>query len=124
MSKPNTTEIAGTVHEIGETQTFGNNGFTKRQIVIKTAGKWEQMIPVQFLKDRTAALDKVRVGDEVTIQCDVGGREYNGRYYLELTGWRVEGADGREVTRREETRQVTGQGADLPDDDEEESIPF
>ncbi len=34
-------EIQGLIHSIGETTEYGNNGFTKREFVIKLTGEGE-----------------------------------------------------------------------------------
>ncbi len=34
-------EVQGVVHSIGETIEYGNNGFTKREFVIKLSGEGE-----------------------------------------------------------------------------------
>jgi len=123
--KPNTATIAGRIIEIGDTQTFAS-GFTKRRVVVDTGGKYPQAIPVDFKKDRTAALDKCAIGDEVTIQADIGGREYNGRYYVDITGWRIEGGSG---CADHETTDPAGDvpevpAGDGPSDGPGDNLPF
>ena len=34
-------EVQGIIHSIEETKTFGNNGFTKREFVVKLSGEGE-----------------------------------------------------------------------------------
>jgi hypothetical protein len=82
--------IKGNIHLIGETETVGNNGFTKRLVVIETQEQYKQTIPVDFVKDKTSVLDNYEVGDTVDVSVNVRGNEYNGKYYVNLQGWKIE----------------------------------
>jgi len=66
-------------------------------------------------KDRAKALDMVRVGDTVTAAYNLNGREYNGRYYVSLTCWKIDATPGAAP-------------ADPCDDyatvDDDENVPF
>lgn len=87
-------EMKGTVKVIGEVQTFGSS-FTKREIVITTSDdKYPQDIRMDAIKDRTALLDDFKVGDPVKVSFDIRGREYNGRYFVDLSVWKIEAAGG------------------------------
>ena len=82
-------ELNGTIHLIGQTETIGNNGFTKRQLVIATSEQYVQYIPIDFVKDKTSVLDNFKAGDNVTVSINVRGSEYNGKYYVNLQGWKI-----------------------------------
>jgi single-strand DNA-binding protein len=82
-------EITGTVKVILETQTFAS-GFSKREFVITTPEKFPQDIKLECLKDKVALLDAVSEGQKVKVQFDLSGREYNGRYFVNLVAWRID----------------------------------
>jgi len=50
-------EVQGKVKFIGETQTFGANGFRKREIVVTTDEQYPQHIMVEFVQDKTDLLN-------------------------------------------------------------------
>lgn len=103
-------KITGLVHRIGETEEIGNNGFTKRQLVVETQEQYKQTIPIDFVKDKTSLLDGLVVGQRVEVSINVRGNEYNGKYYVNLQGWKIE----KEATHQEATAGVTAQQEDLP----------
>lgn len=82
-------ELSGTIKLIQEAQTFAS-GFTKREmVVIVEDGKYPQEISLEFVQDKAALLDKLQPGQDVTVSFDIRGREYKGRYFNNLQGWRV-----------------------------------
>ena len=52
-------------------------------------GKYPQDINFEFVQDSVAKLDAVNEGDQVTVTFDIRGREYNGRYFNNLVGWKI-----------------------------------
>ncbi|MFV8818956.1 DUF3127 domain-containing protein [Haliea sp. E17] len=85
-------ELTGKVKLIFDAKTF-NSGFTKREMVVTVEdGKYPQEILVEFVQDKVTLLDALQPGQEVTVTFDIRGREYNGRYFNNLQGWRVESA--------------------------------
>lgn len=84
-------EIKGTIHLIEETKSYGNNGFQKRLFVVKTLDEYPQMIPIEFVKDKCSVLDGYMEGQEVTVSTNLRGNEHNGKYYLNLQAWKMEG---------------------------------
>ena len=111
-------------HLIGETEEFGNNGFTKRQLVIATEEQYIQYIPVDFVKDKTSVLDKFKVGQTVKVAVNVRGNEYNGKFYINFQGWKIESISGQqsEVDKHESANE----NSHIPDkkDDGEPDLPF
>lgn len=88
-------ELEGSIKMIGDTLSFGSKGFTKREIVVTTvADKFPQDIKFEFVKDKTALLDAYKPGQQVKVTFDIRGGEYNGKYFVNLTGWRIEASDG------------------------------
>jgi hypothetical protein len=81
-------EIKGKIKLINPTETFGS-GFTKREFVITTAEQYPQDVKFEVVKDKCSKLDSYRVGQEVAVQFNVRGNEYNGKYYVSLQAWTI-----------------------------------
>ncbi|MGD7653765.1 MAG: DUF3127 domain-containing protein [Verrucomicrobiales bacterium] len=85
-----TYELTGTVKHIFDTQTF-NSGFTKREFVVETGDdKYPQHIKFETVKDKTALLDQIAIGEQVTVSFDIRGNEYKERYYVNLSAWKIQ----------------------------------
>ncbi|MGJ3243017.1 MAG: DUF3127 domain-containing protein [Opitutales bacterium] len=111
---------SGKIHLVGDTQTF-KSGFSKRELVIETADKFPQLVKFDFLKEKGDLLDGLKPGDEVTIHFDIGGREYNGRYFVDLKGWKIDkGAPADSSATPPEPEDTTDYSQDSGDED----IPF
>jgi hypothetical protein len=85
-------ELTGTVKEIFDEQTFAS-GFNKREFVVTTEGeKFPQDIALECLKDKVELVNKLNKGDKVKVSFDIRGREWQGRYFVNLAAWKVESA--------------------------------
>lgn len=88
-------EIQGKIKMIGETKTFGNNGFRKREVVVTTEEQYPQHIMVEFVQDKCDLLNKHNVGETVKISINLRGREWTNpqgevKYFNSIQGWRIE----------------------------------
>ena len=60
----------------------------KQTVVIDTGGEFNNEIAVSaFGDEKLESLDKLEVGMEVKILCNVYSREYNGRYFHNIDGY-------------------------------------
>ncbi|MEH6408852.1 MAG: DUF3127 domain-containing protein, partial [Leeuwenhoekiella sp.] len=80
---------------IGETQTFGSNGFRKRELVVTTEEQYPQHIMVEFVQDKTDLLNNFNVGQNVKVSINLRGREWvnpqgETKYFNSIQGWRIE----------------------------------
>lgn len=80
--------ITGKLKLINETKTF-DSGFQKREFVVTTDEKYTQDIKIQLTKENCSLLDSFQVGQDITVDYNVLGNEYNGNYYVNLQAWRV-----------------------------------
>ncbi|MAT93590.1 MAG: hypothetical protein CME59_13415 [Halioglobus sp.] len=111
-------ELTGKIKLIQDPKTF-DSGFTKREmVVIVEDGKYPQEINLEFVQDKVSLLESLHAGQEVTVTFDIRGREYNGRYFNNLQGWKVEVLGDNAGTPGEEAPFPT------PSDFGEDDIPF
>ncbi len=85
-------KIEGKIKVISDVQTF-DSGFCKREFVVTTSEQYPQDVKLEFIKDKCELLDAKNVGDNVSVSFNVRGNEYNGKYYVNLQAWRIEGAE-------------------------------
>ena len=83
-------EVTGKIKLIGETKTFGTGNFAKRDLVVTTDEQYPQMILIEFVQDKTDLLNGISVGQSVSVQINLRGNEYNGKYYANIQGWKIE----------------------------------
>jgi hypothetical protein len=92
-------EVQGVIHSIGETTEYGNNGFTKREFVVKLTGEDENSaypnhIALELLRDKCALMDAYNVGDEIQVHFNLSGRLWSGgdkgeKCFTSLQAWRI-----------------------------------
>ena len=88
-------EVSGKIKSIGETQTFGTNGFRKREMVVTTDEQYPQFIQLEFVQDKVELLDKFQVDQTVKVSVNLRGREWinpegEAKYFNTIQGWRIE----------------------------------
>jgi hypothetical protein len=121
-------EVIGKVKLIGEVQTFGSNGFRKRELVVTTDEQYPQMIMVEFVQDKCDLLNNYKVGQDVKVSINLRGREWinpqgEAKYWNSIQGWRIEnlsqagsGSNLPPVDQFEPATKVT--------DEEPDDLPF
>lgn len=113
-------ELSGKIKLIQETKTF-DSGFSKREMVVTVDdGRYPQDINLEFVQDKISLLDNLEAGQEVTVSFDIRGREYNGRYFNNLQGWKVVAADASSAAAGAPAAAPFAGGDAIEDED----IPF
>ncbi len=118
-------DLTGKVKLVQDAQTFGS-GFTKREVVVTVEdGKYPQEISLEFVQDKVSLLDNIQPGQEVTITFDIRGREYNGRYFNNLQGWKIQSdAPAPAPTTTDEKPPASDKDVPADFNDYEDDIPF
>lgn len=93
-------EAQGEIYSIDETKEYGQNGFTKREFVIKLTGEGENpdypnYIAFELIKDKCALMDNYAIGSEVQVTFNLSGRLWNApgkpeKCFTSLQAWRVD----------------------------------
>lgn len=87
--------IVGQVSQIGKVETFGENGFQKRELILQTVEEFPNFYVIEFTKDKMELLDTLKEGQNVKVSCDLRGRKHTNteskcRVFMSLNGWRIE----------------------------------
>ena len=99
--------------------------FQAREFVIEVAdGQYPQMVKFQLVQDKCDLVDGYGEGEQIVVDFDLRGREWNGRYFTNLQAWRLARADGAEGgggggAKEEAYPKPAPAGGDFDDD-----IPF
>jgi len=116
--------VKGKVKVILDLETF-SSGFYKQGVVVTTDEKYPQDIKLEFVKDKTAMLNSLSVGDDVEISYNLRGNEYNRKYYVNLEGWKINASgQGAQSQTGEPTYQSPASAPAEPSADDEDSLPF
>ena len=126
-------EAAGKIKVINETQSFPS-GFSKREFVVTTAhDKFPQDLKFEIVKDKCSQLDAFEVGQDVQVNFDIRGNEYNGKYFVNLSCWKIQAANGAVGNSRPAAAPSRAQGGSSPepnlsdlrnDEDFDDDVPF
>lgn len=81
--------VKGRIKLIKDTQTF-ESGFTKREFVVTTQEQYPQDIKIEFIKDKCDILNNYNEGDLVDVSINLRGNEYEGKYYVNIQGWKID----------------------------------
>lgn len=107
-------KASGKIEKIFDTEQKSES-FQTREFVIEVAdGRYPQMVKFQLVQDKCDLVDDYAEGDVVTVDFDLRGREWNGRYFTNLQAWRI--------ARGEQSEDDAGSNQGPPDFDED--IPF
>lgn len=124
-------EVQGRIKMVGETQSFGGNGFRKREIVVTTEEQYPQHIMVEFVQDKCDLLNSYKEGQQVKISINLRGREWvnpqgETKYFNSIQGWRIEALQAESASGN--LPPVTATDAFEPagdlNEDEHDDLPF
>lgn len=119
--------VTGKIKQIYDTVTY-DSGFSKREFVVTTNEQYPQDIKMELVKDKCALLNNYSEGDEVTVDINLRGNEYNGKYYVNIQAWRIgsNSTDGNEViAQAARDKALRGDMANqFNEQQEEDSLPF
>lgn len=87
--------IVGQITQIGKVQEFGENGFRKQELILKTVEEYPNFYTAEFTKDKIELLKDFKEGQNVKITCQLRGRDYTsdeGKYsvFMSLNAWKIE----------------------------------
>tara|TARA_R110001606_G_scaffold367191_1_gene522612 strand:+ start:2718 stop:3074 length:357 start_codon:yes stop_codon:yes gene_type:complete len=81
--------IKGRVIKILDTVLVSEK-FVKRGLVIETDDTYQQSIKIDFTQSTIVMLDDIKEGQVVDVFFNLRGNEWQGKYYVNLNGWRID----------------------------------
>jgi hypothetical protein len=85
----------------------GKNGQWKKQdIIVETDGQYPKKVCISLWGDK---FDRniLRVGNKLTISFDIESREFNGKWYTDVKGWKVESANQSASSQPQQSESYT-----------------
>ncbi len=67
-----------------------NGKWQKQEFVIETYDQYPKKICVGLWGDIVSMIGNFAVGDKLKLSINIESREYNGKYFTNLTAWRIE----------------------------------
>jgi len=112
-------EVTGTLKVKFNTQKVSDR-FQKREFVLTTEAStpYPQHVSFQLTQDKVNLLDQYNIGDEMKIQFNLRGREWNGpqgiKYFNTLEAWRIEKGAGGGLTPSQNTQSNSTENTSTP----------
>ncbi|MCC6372640.1 MAG: DUF3127 domain-containing protein [Bacteroidia bacterium] len=129
-------EVIGTLKVKFDTQKVSDR-FQKREFVLTTEANtpYPQHVSFQVTQDKCTMLDQFREGDEIKIQFNLRGREWNGpqgiKYFNTLEAWRIERMQGGSAPQASSSAAPSQQNAGASsapvftgNSDDNDDLPF
>lgn len=80
-------EIRGRVVSISLPIDVGT--IIKTECIIETSGQYPKKVCIDFIGDKQNLLKGSMVEKDATISIDIKSREYNGKWYTNITGYKI-----------------------------------
>lgn len=106
----------GKVKVVGQLEKISDS-FHKRKLVLEIDGKFPQFVEFEFTQDRVAKLDGLKVGQDVSVDFYLRGREWSKdgqtKYFTSLDGFNVSSGIS-EAVKKIDNRFPEDESSDLP----------
>ena len=114
-------EVTGKLEKFLEMQvgkTKDGNEWKKQQFIVVTEDKYNNIYPFELFAsgEHLEKIDNLlkynKVGDTIKVQFNVSANEYNGKYYTNLSVWRVD--NSKQPESQSTTESFSKVDDDLP----------
>jgi hypothetical protein len=131
-------EVIGTLKAKFDTQKVSER-FQKREFVLTTEANtpYPQHVSFQVTQDKCSMLDSFGDGEEIKVQFNLRGREWNGpqgiKYFNTLEAWRIERVQGSNTNTQANQNSVPAANKSVNDSsapvftgnvDDNDDLPF
>ena len=94
--------IVGTVKEKQAVQTFKNDFKKQSLILVNKGGQYDDYYNIEFLKEGISALSNINIGDKVNVSAAISSREYEGNYYTNIKGLKIQVVESNDISSPDE----------------------
>ena len=120
-------ELTGKIKKIFDQQDFPS-GFYKQEFVVTTDERFPQDIKLDCLKEKVEMLKDLKEGTPVKVSFDIRGREWNERFFVDLSAWKIElqeaGAESGETASVAEASAPSAADPAQYGIEEDDDVPF
>ena len=117
-------DITGTVVAILPEQRFnGKNGeVVKNFFILETKEQYPQKIKFEVFGEDKWKTMGVTVGQDVSVQFDIKGAEWQGKYFVNLQAWKVTAIGGG--AQQQNNHPSPQQNQESPQNEDDSNLPF
>lgn len=117
--------IKGTIKSIGDVQVVSEK-FQKVEFVVLTDDKYPKNVAFQVTNDKIDNFIKYNSeGQEVEVKFNAESKEFNGRWFTNLTAWRVQSVgDNSQQQPTQEQAPAPVQSVPPPVEGDSDELPF
>ena len=101
-------------------EAIGANGLAKQSISLEESNdkQYKDSIMIDFFGDKCGLIAEVKPGDIIKVLFNPRAKEYNGRRYNSINGWKVE------IIQKNGTGGASSAAAEPMPYDDNEDLPF
>lgn len=108
MADSNTLTVTGTLvkhlpAQTGTTKT--GSPWTKRAFVMQQPGQYDKPFPCEAFGDKFEFLDSVMEGEQITVSFNPVGREWNEKWFVSISAWKIDVVGAKQPASQPATRQ-------------------
>ena len=117
-------KATGRLHKVFDTEQKSAS-FQAREFVIEVAdGKFPQMVKFQLTQDKCSLIDDYSENEDITVDFDLRGREWNDKYFTNLNAWRIARADAQDAAPNASMDAAPSSAPTPATADFDDDIPF
>jgi hypothetical protein len=85
-------DITGKIIQVLDLQTgtSARGDWKKQEFILETDEQYPRKICISLWGDRIGDIAGAQIGEVVTVSIAIESREFNGRWYTEIRGWRIQ----------------------------------
>lgn len=95
-------------------QSQAGKAWTKQEFIVETNDQYPKKICISLMGDKINELRKYNVGAEVKVSLNVESREYQGKWYTNVSAWRIEPSGDSTGGNNTQTQPTQDQAPSYP----------